>query len=268
MCAAQRELERITTQETSVTRSRAQTSTFESEMNQNVNYPLAALLRWSTIITVAVSAMFGQTLINLANQGQNVDFTNQPWTRPIKAGTAPPPTCSIGDLFFLTNAQPGQNLYACPATNSWTVLGSSSSSGSNLASGPLAKIPSTCTPGSGIYLFFAIDQPAGQQEYQCSATNIWTQLNSLGGSGALVMTGGSLDINTAVISRIAAAENITGVKIFNAPFALATTGSSYACSSATRGYFFMVQGNGTTTGDSLQVCVLGANGTYSWKIVF
>lgn len=85
----------------------------------------------------------------------------------------------------------------------------------NWSAGVLASIPGTCTPGSGVYLYFATDQPAGQQEYQCSASNVWTQIVNLGGSGALAYIGGSLDIVTSVVARLPNSETFTGVQTFS-----------------------------------------------------
>ncbi len=55
--------------------------------------------------------------------------------------------------------------------------------------GLAASKPATCTAGE---LYFATDATAGQQIYECSSTNTWTQqLNSGGGSGSVVLTSGS-----------------------------------------------------------------------------
>lgn len=43
------------------------------------------------------------------------------------------------------------------------------------SAGLLSARPATCTVGTGIYQYFATDQPIGQQWYFCSATNTWTQ---------------------------------------------------------------------------------------------
>ena len=43
-----------------------------------------------------------------------------------------------------------------------------------------------------------------------------------------------------------------------------TTGAQPTCNSTFRGNLFIVQGNGTSTSDSVQVCTLQANGTYVW----
>ncbi|HZS54853.1 MAG TPA: hypothetical protein VFA65_10650 [Bryobacteraceae bacterium] len=83
--------------------------------------------------------------------------------------------------------------------------------GSTVTTGLLASMPTTCAPGT---LYFATDQPAGQQIYSCSSTNIWTQILSLGGSGALAFTNGSLDIVTAIVPRLAAANTFSGSNTF------------------------------------------------------
>jgi hypothetical protein len=69
------------------------------------------------------------------------------------------------------------------------------------SAGVLASRPATCTAGSGVYQYFATDQPLGQQWYYCSATNAWTQFLLLG-SSALQFTAGALDINLGIIPRI------------------------------------------------------------------
>jgi hypothetical protein len=56
-------------------------------------------------------------------------------TAPTKVGTSAPGTCTVGDLFYDSDAgTPGQNLYGCTATNTWTLLGDGGGSGANLDS--------------------------------------------------------------------------------------------------------------------------------------
>lgn len=74
----------------------------------------------------------GQTQIDLQAQGKNVDFSGSPTTRPLKSGVALPANCSVGDMFFLTSATAGANLYGCAATNSWTLQGNGSGGGSSV----------------------------------------------------------------------------------------------------------------------------------------
>lgn len=113
-----------------------------------------------------------------------------------------------------------------------TVAASGGGGGSGFTAGALSSIPSTCVTG-GIY--FATDQPAGQQLYTCSATNVWTQMVSLGGSGALAYSGGSLDIVTSVVPRLAAANHFTGSNQFDGTTTLGNvtiTGTCSGCSSS------------------------------------
>jgi hypothetical protein len=67
------------------------------------------------------------TKVNLAEQGTNPDFSAMPHTRPMTVGAVLPSTCQAGELFFNSAASAGQNLYACTASNVWTVQGSSTS---------------------------------------------------------------------------------------------------------------------------------------------
>jgi hypothetical protein len=50
-------------------------------------------------------------------------ITGHTATAPVKIGTSTPATCTVGDLFFKTDAVAGSNLYGCTSTNTWTVEG-------------------------------------------------------------------------------------------------------------------------------------------------
>jgi hypothetical protein len=73
---------------------------------------VAALLTWSAN---------SQTLVDLRTQSKSVDFSGANSTKPLKSGAVLPATCSIGEMFFKTNAPAGSNLYACTALNAWTL---------------------------------------------------------------------------------------------------------------------------------------------------
>jgi hypothetical protein len=62
-----------------------------------------------------------QTRVDLRTQGKNVDFSAATSTKPFRTGTSLPPSCSVGETFFKTDAAAGQNLYACTAQNVWTL---------------------------------------------------------------------------------------------------------------------------------------------------
>ena len=67
------------------------------------------------------AAVTAQTQVDLKSQARRVDFTSANWTRPIKTGTALPAACTLGDMYFKTDAPAGQNLYACTGPNTWSA---------------------------------------------------------------------------------------------------------------------------------------------------
>ena len=81
-------------------------------------------MRYLSIVyamTVAACMAQSSTKVNLGDQGINPDFSAMPRTRPMTVGTVVPPTCQTGEQFFNSTASPGLNLYACTATNIWTL---------------------------------------------------------------------------------------------------------------------------------------------------
>jgi len=66
---------------------------------------------WAVCWSVPLAA---QTQVDLRTQSKNVDFQAAAFTKPFKSGTALPMTCTQGEMFFLTSAAPGTNVYGCP----------------------------------------------------------------------------------------------------------------------------------------------------------
>lgn len=62
-----------------------------------------------------------QTRVNLGSQGQNVDFSNAVFTRPIRVSSSLPATCITGDVTLLNSAPGNSRIYVCTSTNSWTA---------------------------------------------------------------------------------------------------------------------------------------------------
>jgi hypothetical protein len=79
------------------------------------------LLRTLLLLAAAGSA-FPQTSISLRSQSRDVDFSAASETKPFRTGTVLPSTCGSGSVFFKTNAIPGQNIYLCTATNTWSQV--------------------------------------------------------------------------------------------------------------------------------------------------
>ncbi len=150
------------------------------------------------------------------------------------------------------------------ASNSYVPV-TISGGASNWAAGALANIPGGCTPGSGVYLYFATDQPAGQQEYQCSSTNTWTQLINVGPSGALAIVGGSLDIVTSIVPRLPNTNTFSGSNSFTGPvFQIGGTSTNPGCAQAADiGKIWINTSSSINT--SYQVC-LAVSGTVQWVV--
>ncbi len=115
--------------------------------------------------------------------------------------------------------------------------------------GRASGIPTTCSSGA---LYVATDQPTSQQIYTCSSANTWTQYMSLGGSGALAVTNGALDVVTSVVPRLAAANTFTGLNTFPSGIRMGG-GTQPSCDTNARGLFWY-QNNGSAK-DAIQVCV-------------
>jgi hypothetical protein len=69
------------------------------------------------------SVAWSQTQIDLRTQSKSVDFSSATATKTAKTGAVLPASCSLGEIFFNTAATAGSNIYACTATNTWTVEG-------------------------------------------------------------------------------------------------------------------------------------------------
>lgn len=74
---------------------------------------------WMTAALAAIGA--GQTQVDLRTQSKSVDFSAASSTKPVTTGTTLPSTCSVGQMFFLSNASAGQNVYGCAVVNTWTL---------------------------------------------------------------------------------------------------------------------------------------------------
>lgn len=71
-------------------------------------------LRWIVTLLIATGTCWragGQTMVDLSRQGK------------LASGTALPVRCTVGQVFFKTDAPGGANLYACADVDTWTVVG-------------------------------------------------------------------------------------------------------------------------------------------------
>ena len=94
-----------------------------------------------------------------------LDASRAAATLPAQTGATLPATCSTGQFFLKTGADPSRMLYICSAANTWSQAA--------YAQGTTAQIPATCVAGQ---MYFATDAAAGNNLYFCTSSNTWTHM--------------------------------------------------------------------------------------------
>lgn len=138
------------------------------------------MLRYCLLWMMSLVICEGQTQVDLKNQSKSVDFSSASSTKPAQAGAVLPATCNTAQLFFLTTAPAGANLYACAPANTWT-LESGGGSGST-ASGSGAPT-GACVVGS-IY-----NDITNGNTWFCQRTNVWVLALTTSDVGPFLLTG-------------------------------------------------------------------------------
>jgi hypothetical protein len=79
----------------------------------------------------------------------NLDASSGAHTLPARVGTAAskPATCTVGEMYFATDATAGQNWYYCTATNTWTQQSGGGGGATAIASGQ-TPMPTTALSGN------------------------------------------------------------------------------------------------------------------------
>ena len=139
----------------------------------------SAVCRVASLCLASLASLHGQTKVDLSRQAKGIDFTGASTTKPMKAGVTLPVTCGAGELFFNTTAPSGANLYACTATNTWTVQGGQSSSFSSGAGVPTGS----CSAGQTYF-----DTTNGNTWF-CETPGLWQRALTTNNTGTFVITG-------------------------------------------------------------------------------
>lgn len=102
--------------------------------------------------TIAVLCLFAhlcdaQTVINGSRTILgNWDASGALSTKPLKAGTSLPATCSVSQMYYKTDATAGMGMYFCTSTNTWTqALGSGASQASDITDFKVTATGTTIT---------------------------------------------------------------------------------------------------------------------------
>jgi hypothetical protein len=122
------------------------------------------------VSALLVIPCYSQTQVDLRSQGRNVDFSGASRTKPSKAGATLPATCGVGELFFLTTAPAGQNLYSCGSTNSWSAV-----------SAPLPGFLQGLTGTQGSAKVLQLFGGGSVNSNDCAKFDSWGNLVSAGG---------------------------------------------------------------------------------------
>ena len=80
-------------------------------------------VRRLAVVAAIATVASAQTKINLSKQARMVDFSGASSTKPSKAGTVLPASCSAGETFLKTDGPAGQNIYVCTQSNLWSLQG-------------------------------------------------------------------------------------------------------------------------------------------------
>lgn len=131
----------------------------------------------AALFGASLSVLPAQTRIDLRTQGKSADFSSASSTKPFQTGTSLPETCSVGQAYFKSDAEPGANLYACTSVNTWSAVGAKETVGGDLW-GPLGNLKITKLQGKAV----VADNPAdGDVLTWNAATGQWQASNTLRG---------------------------------------------------------------------------------------
>ena len=216
--------------------------------HRNGLLPLASLLLFAALPGAA------QTQINLQTQSKG----------PGKTGTVIPATCTVGEVFFKSNAPAGSNLYGCTATNIWTQEGGSVSTGGTLG-GDLSGSSSAATVIAIRNRTISTSTPSnGQVLGWNSSTSVWepqTPATSGGGSGGsgvqlpfqtTFITGADLSIGTGCN-----AGNLCTARFGNTSYQFASAATATISAGSGTAYAYLSPNGSMTIGHTMTVSCAG-----------
>jgi hypothetical protein len=130
------------------------------------------------IATALAAIALGQTRVDLRGQSKSVDFSAASFTKPFTTGTSLPATCGVGQVFFLSNAPAGQNVYGCATANTWTLQSGGGGGGSGVtvqSAGTVVGTNSTLNYLGGAGILYAISNTGSAISIQTSANTAVTR---------------------------------------------------------------------------------------------
>ena len=216
---------------------------------------LARKLLIASLVVVALAS--AQTQVDLQHQARGIDFTASSYTKPIRMGSSLPATCAVGELYMLTSAPAGANLYACLQTNTWTVQGGSGAPATTATQ--LASTPTLCPGGQAPTGILANGSATGCTAYDAAGAATAAQTAAVATAEAFAgnasnLTSGTVPSGTLPVATASAAGavKLASGQASNTLAAVATTGQSTSLAdTASLAYLATTQtftGNKTFTG--------------------
>lgn len=139
-----------------------------------------------------------QTQVDLRTQTHDIEFRNAPFTRPVKTGGALLSTCSQGEMYFLTTATTGANLYGCSPDNTWSLEAGGGGSSVQIQN---ANLPVGSRPildvSNGLGILLAVSDTGTTIAIQPSVDTALIQTRASSQSGATVFCASSSGSGTA-----------------------------------------------------------------------
>ena len=81
---------------------------------------------WGAMLSMVLFAS-AQTKVDIQRQSKGTGFLAPPFEKPVRSGISLPIECDTGELYFLTSAPAGDNLFVCHASGQWAPQGSAGS---------------------------------------------------------------------------------------------------------------------------------------------
>jgi len=81
---------------------------------------------WGAMLSMVLFAS-AQTKVDIQRQSKGTGFLASPFEKPVRSGISLPVDCDTGELYFLTSAPAGDNLFVCHASGQWAPQGSAGS---------------------------------------------------------------------------------------------------------------------------------------------
>ena len=130
-------------------------------------------IAWIFALAALASA---QTQIDLRVQSKSADFSGFSSTKPFATGASLPGTCGVGQMFFLSNAPAGQNLYGCTAApGTWTPQAGGAAGAVEVESaGAPAGASATLNFSGGAGILYAISNAGSSIAIQTSSNTAVT----------------------------------------------------------------------------------------------